>query len=192
MKPLLLFLSAVLSAQHSLDAPTLAHVLDADGQLTPILGLAGNFVPGRPGPALLAYSNDGDIEWRLEPGRLSATRDGRTAWFATPATRAFFRGAFAIFPDTNEILRLDGDLFVNSSDKPNLQLAGRAITWHDGKLRIFQPDGTEEEIACPQEPESITAAAAGWAHLIVNRRSHLLRLTSGRAQLYVLPQRRRE
>jgi len=192
MKRLLLVLAAVLSAQHAIDAPPLAHVLDADGLLTPIHGLAGNFLPGRPGPALLAYSNDGQIEWRLEPGRLSATRDGRTAVYATAATSAIFRGAVAVLPASNETLRLAGDLLVFSSEELQSQLAGRVIIWRDGKLRIFQLDGALEEIDCLQEPESMTAAAANWARLVINRRPHLLRLTPGRVALFVLPQRSRE
>ena len=192
MKRLLLVLSVVLSAQPAIDAPPLAHVLDADGLLTPIHGLAGNFISGQPGPALLAYSNDGDIEWRLEPGRLSATRDGRTVVFATAATRAVFRGAVASLPDSNEALRLAGDLLVFSSEELTSQLAGRVIIWRDGKLRIFQLDGTLEEIECLHEPESMTAAAANWARLVINKRPHLLRLTPGRVELFVLPQRSRE
>lgn len=192
MKRLVFFLSAILSAQSALDAPPLAHVLDAGGLLTPVLGLAGNFVAGRPGPALLAYSNDGDIEWRLEPGRLSATRDGRSAVFATAAVRAVFRGEFAVLPESNEILRLDGDLLVSSSEAPAARLAGRIVAWREGRLHITQPDGSEEEAECLQEPSQMTAAAAGWAHLLIADRPHLLRLTPGRVQLFVLPQRSRE
>ena len=196
MKQLLLVLSAALSAalsaQPAVDAPPLAQVIDADGWLTPIHGLAGNFLSGRPGPALLAYSNDGDIEWRLEPGRLSATRNGRTANFATAATRAVFRGDMAVLPDSNETFRLAGDLLVFSSEEQSSQLAGRVINWRDGKLRIFQLDGTMEEIECLQKPESMTAAAANWARLVISNRQHLLRLTPGRVELFVLPQRSRE
>ena len=192
MKRLLLVFSVALSAQQAIDAPPLAHIVDANGRLTLIHGLAGNFLSGPPGPALLAYSNDGDIEWRLEPGRLSATRDGRTANFATAATRAVFRGDMAVLPASNETLRLAGDLLVFSSEEQISQLAGRVITWRDGKLRIFQLDGAVEEIECLQEPESMTAAAANWARLVIDNRPHLLRLTPGRVELFVLPQRSRE
>ncbi|MCC6537816.1 MAG: hypothetical protein IT162_09720 [Bryobacterales bacterium] len=192
MKRILLALSAVLSAQHTLDSPPLAHVLDADGRLTAVHGLGGNFIAGRPGPALLAYSNDGDIEWRLEAGRLSATRAGMTAVFATTATHANFRGEFAALPESKETLRLVGDSIVDSSDEPHSQLAGRLVRWQDGKLRIFQPDGTGEEIECPKEPDTMTAAAADWAHLTIGDRPYLLRMTRGRVQLFVLPQRSRE
>ena len=191
MKRLLLVLSSILTAQQAIDTPTLAHVLDADGLLTPIHGLGGNFLSGRRGPALLAYSNDGAIEWRLEPGRLSATRDGRVTVFATTATRAIFRGDVAILPDSDERLRLTGDS-LESSEAQTGKLAGRVIEWRDGKLRILQPDGAVYEIECPQEPERMTAAAANWAHLVINSRPHLLRLTPGRVELFVLPQRRRE
>ncbi|MBI2685955.1 MAG: hypothetical protein HYX27_06545 [Acidobacteria bacterium] len=176
MKTLILLLAA-------LDAPPLAFVLDQAGQLTPIYGVAGNFIPGRPGPSLLAYSNDGEIEWRLEPGRLTATRASRTYAFPTAATRANFRGSTAYLP--NETIRLD--------DEPESQLlAGRAITWSEGKLRITQPGGSQEELTLPYEPERMSAAAANWAYLIVNGRAHLLRLTPGRVELFVLPQRSRE
>lgn len=193
MRTLLLF-SALLYAQPALDVPPVAHVLDTEGFLIPIHGLAGNFVTGRraAGPPLLAYSNDGVIEWRLEPGRLSATRDGKIATFPTTATRARFRGDSAVLLDSNESLRLAGDLIVYSSDEPLLQLAGRSITWSDGKLHIFQADESMEEAECLQEPESMTAAAANWAHLTIEGRAHLLRLTPGRVQLFVLPQRGRQ
>jgi hypothetical protein len=217
----LFVLSVVLSAQQAIDAPPLAHVLDGEGALTPIHGLAGNFVSGRPGVALLAYSNDGDIEWRLEPGRLSATRGGHTAVFATTATRAVFRGEMAVLAGPNETLRLVGDSLVFATEpltagqargrerqkpeafgarvsgqvtgeEPAGRIAGRAIRWLEGMLRIVQMDGAVEEIACPVEPEHITAASANWAHLVIDGRPHLLRLTAGRVELFVLPQRRRE
>lgn len=192
MKRILLFLSSVLSAQQALDAPPLAHVLDADGHLTAIYGLAGNFIAGPSGPLLLAYSSDGEVEWRLEPGRLSATRAGSTAVFATIATRATFNGEFAVLPESNETVRLVGDSIVITSEDINSQVVGRAVRWQAGKLQIFHIDGTTEEIDCLQEPDAITAAAAEWAHLRIGNRSHLLRLTPGRAQLFVLPERRQE
>lgn len=192
MKRLVLFLSAILSAQQSIDAPPLAHVLNADGLLTPIFGLAGNFVAGRSSQFLLAYSNDGDIEWRLEPGRLSATRGGRTAVFATTASRAIFRGDAAVLPESGEILRLDGESFVRTSEEPAKLVAGRSIRWEDGMLRITQPNGAVEELPCPVEPDELTAAASDWVHVTVDGRAHLLRLTAGRAALFVLPLRRRE
>ncbi|HEU0123702.1 MAG TPA: hypothetical protein VFQ91_24440 [Bryobacteraceae bacterium] len=189
---LFLIFSAVLSAQPALDAPPIARVLDREGALTPIHGLAGNFIPGEPGPALLAYSNDGVIEWRLEPGRLTATQAGQTAVFSTTATRAVFRGDSAVLPESNESLRLVGDSLLNSSDEPTTQLAGRLIEWRDGKLHIFQADGSEEIIACLHEPEAMTAAAAHWAHLTIGGQAHLLRLTAGRVELFVLPHRSRQ
>ncbi|MBL8240339.1 MAG: hypothetical protein JNM66_23160 [Bryobacterales bacterium] len=192
MKCLLLVLSVALSAQPTLHSPPLAHVLDGEGRLTAIYGLAGNFIHGRPGPALLAYANDGDIEWRLEPGRLSATRDGRTAVYATVATSATFHGEFAVLPESKETLRLVGESLVDSSDETPSQLAGRAARWQAGKLRIFQRDGSEDEIDCPQEPDAMSAASADWAFVSINRRPYLLRLTHGRVQLFVLPQRSRE
>ena len=192
MKRLFILLSAVLSAQQAIDAPPLAHVLDGEGLLTPIHGLAGNFVSGRPGPVLLAYSNDGDIEWRLEAGRLSATRGDVTAVYATPATNAIFRGAVAVLPEFAEFLIFDGEDVHQTSDKSTLQLAGRTVLWKDGKLRIFQEDGALEEVECPVEPERMTAAAAHWAHLVIKNRPHLLRLTSGRVELFILPERLRE
>ena len=194
MKRLILLCSLLLPAQSALEAPVLAQVLDAEGFLTPVHGTAGNFVAGRraPGPALLAYSNDGVIEWRLEPGRLIAIRDGAMATVTTTATRAIFRGDRAVLPESNETWRLAGDTFVYSSDEPLAQLAGRVITWRDGKLRIFQKDGAEEEVECLQEPESMTAAAANWAHVVIAGRAHLLRLTPGRVELFVLPRRGRE
>lgn len=193
MKHLAFLFSAVVLAQSALEAPVLAQVLDEDGFLTPIHGLAGNFVAGRraTGPALLAYSNDGEIEWRLEPGRLIAIRDGATATVATTAKRAIFRGDRAVLPESNETWRLAGDMFVYSSDEPLSQLAGRVVTWRDGKLRIFQRDGAEEEVECLQEPDSLTAAAAEWAHVVIAGRAHLLRLKPGRVELFVLPQRGR-
>ena len=191
MKRFIFFLSVILSAQQAIDSPPLAHVLDSAGLLTPIHGLAGNFLSGPPGPELLAYSNDGDIEWRLEPGRLSATRNGRATVFPTAATRASFRGDVATLPESNESLRLTGDS-LESAKPQTPKFAGRWIEWRDGKLQILQSDGAFEEIACPQEPESMTAAAANWAHLVINSRPHLLRLTPGRVALFVLPERRRE
>jgi hypothetical protein len=193
MRVLLLLLPVLLSAQSALEAPVLAQVLDDEGFLTPVHGLAGNFVAGRraPGPALLAYSNDGEIEWRLEPGRLIAIRDGAMATVPTTATRAIFRGDRAVLPESNETWRLAGDTFVYSSDEPLAQLAGRVITWRDGKLRIFQRDGAEEDVDCPQEPDRMTAAAANWAHVSIAGRAHLLRLTPGKVELFVLPRRGR-
>lgn len=192
MKRCLLLLSAILSAQTSLQAPPLARVLDAEGLLTPVFGLAGNFVSGLPGPALLAYSYDGDVEWRLEPGRLSATRDGRTALFATDATSAAFHGAFATLPESGQTLRYNGDTLALFFEEPDTRIAGRAIRWKDGKLLIVQADGAVEEVACSDEPGTMTAAAADWIHLSLRGQSHLLRLTPGRVELFVLPQRRRE
>ena len=192
MTRLLLVFSVTLCAQQALDAPPLAHVLDAEGRLIPIHGLAGNFVAGHPGVALLAYSNDGDIEWRLEAGRLAATRAGRTAVIVTTASHATFHGEFAVLSESRETLRLAGESIVDSSDDPPSLIAGRAITWEAGTLRIVQTDGTAEEVPCVDEPGTITAAAADWAHLTIRNRPHLLRLTPGRVQLFVLPQRRRE
>jgi len=192
MKRILLVLSTVLSAQQAIDAPPLAHVLNSDGLLMPIHGIAGNFVPGRAGMALLAYSNDGDIEWRLEAGRLSATREEQTAVYVTTATTAIFRGDTAYLPETKDYIKFDGQMFHHSSEKSNLQLAGRKVFWKDGRLQIFQADGAMEEIACPLEPERMTAAAANWAHLVIEGRAHLLRLTPGRVELFVLPERRGE
>jgi hypothetical protein len=159
MRVLLLLLPVLLSAQSALEAPVLAQVLDDEGFLTPVHGLAGNFVAGRraPGPALLAYSNDGEIEWRLEPGRLIAIRDGAMATVPTTATRAIFRGDRAVLPESNETWRLAGDTFGYSS----------------------------------QEPDRMTAAAANWAHVSIAGRAHLLRLTPGKVELFVLPRRGR-
>jgi hypothetical protein len=191
MKRLLWLCPMLLAAQSALDVPPLAQVRNGDGRLTPIYGLAGNFVSGEPGPVLLAYANDGELEWRLEPGRLTVTRQGRTTVFPADARRAIFRGAAVQFPDSSETLRLDGDSLVPSSEEPLSQLAGRTIEWVDGKLRIFQPDGRVDEVACAAEPESWTAAGPDWAHLTIAGRSYLLRLAAGRAALYVLPLRGR-
>lgn len=192
MIQLLFLLSTALAAQEALAPLPLAQVLDANGDLTPIFGLAGNFVPGKPGQVLLAYSNDGLIEWRLEPGRVSATREGRTTVFPVTANRAIFRGNVAILPESNETLHLVGDSLLPSSEEPNLQLAGRVIEWHDGKLQIFQPDGSRDAVDCPRQPDLMTAAAADWAHLTIAGQSHMLRLTPGRVELFVLPLRRRD
>ena len=193
MKRLLLLVSVLVSAQPAVEMPVVAQVLDEEGFLTPIHGLAGNFVAGRraPGPALLAYSNDGEIEWRLEPGRLMAIRDGAMAAVTTTAIRAIFRGDGAVLPESNETWRLVGDTLVLSSDEPFAQLAGRVVTWRDGKLRVFQRDGSVEEAECLQEPDSMTAAAANWAHVVIAGRAHLLRLTAGRVELFALPRRGR-
>lgn len=192
MRVLWLF-SLLAAAQPAVESPVVAQVLDEEGFLTPVHGLAGNFVAGRraPGPVLLAYSNDGEIEWRLEPGRLIAIRDGAMATVTTTATRAIFRGDRAVLPESNEAWRLVGDTFVSSSDEPLAPLAGRVVTWRDGKLRVFQRDGAVEEVECLQEPDSMTAAAANWAHVVIAGRAHLLRLTPGRVELFALPRRGR-
>jgi hypothetical protein len=98
----------------------------------------------------------------------------------------------AVLPDSNEFLTFDGTVIHQTSEDHNLQLAGRKVLWNDGKLQIFQADGALEEIDCPVEPERMTAAAAHWAHLTIGGRPHLLRLTPGRVELFVLPERRRE
>lgn len=182
MKRIGFIFALALSAQSSIEAPALARVLD-DGRLTPVYGLAGNFVRGESGAALLAYSFDGVIEWRLETGRVSANG----AVLATTETEAVFRGATATFPRTGEVWRYDGETIVRA-DAPSQTIAGRQIDWRDGKLFVTQSDGAIEVLDCPDEPASITAAGAGWAHW----RGHLLRLTPGRVAIYVLPQRRRE
>lgn len=180
-KSSLLFAIAV-CAQSSIDAPALARVLD-DGRLTPVYGLAGNFVRGESGAALLAYSFDGLLEWRLEPGRLSVNG----AVMAVSETEAVFRGDTATFPRTGEVWRYDGETFVRADAAPST-IAGRQIEWRDGKLFVTQSDGAVESVDCAEEPGSITAAGANWAHW----RGHLLRLSKGRVGLYALPQRRRE
>jgi hypothetical protein len=182
MKRLLCLIAAVVGAQPSVEAPVLARVLDG-GRLTPVFGLAGNFVRGEGGAALLAYSFDGLLEWRLEPGRVSANGAG----MATTETEASFRGDTVTFPRTGDVWRYDGEAIVRA-DASKSTIAGRVIEWRGGKLFVTQPGGAVESIECAEEPDSITAAAAEWAHW----RGHLLRLSEGRVALYVLPQRRRE
>lgn len=182
MKKAAVLFALAVCAQPSIDAPALARVLDG-GRLTPIYGLAGNFVRGEDGVALLAYSFDGLLEWRLEPGRLSVNG----AVMAVAETEAVFRGDTATFPRTGEVWRYDGEAFVRA-DAAQATIAGRLIEWRDGKLFVTQSDGAVESVDCPEEPDSMTAAGAGWAHW----RGHLLRLSRGRVALYVLPQRRRE
>lgn len=189
---LALVLSAVVSAQQAVAPPAIATILDSAGRLTPIFGLAGNFIPGGPGTALLAYSFDGDIEWRLKPGLLSATRAGRTSVYPTDASGAIFRADTAVLTPSRGTIRLEGDLLVSSSDEPNSQLAGRTLVWDNGKLRIFQPDGTVEETACPLQPETMTAAGPDWVHLVIRSRPYLLRVAPGRVGLFSLPLRRPE
>ncbi len=190
MTRLLLLLSVAVSAQQVLDLPPLAHVLDGEGRLTAVYGLAGNFVPGAPGETLLAYANDGEYEWRLAAGELVVTHEGQTARRATEATRAEFRGAFAVLGEERETLRLEGGELVAAEAAPAaLSLAGRTVVWADGQLRITQADGSEETAECPVEPEAMTAAAADWVRLTVGGRPHLLRVTPGRVALYVLPKR---
>lgn len=192
MKCLLLLLPLTVWPQSRIDAPPLLTVLDADSRLTAVYGVAGSFIPGEPAEALLAYSNDGQIEWRLAPGRLSATRNGQTVAIETSKTSAIFRGATACFPEGGVCFRLEsGDLTEVSSDGQPTQLAGRSLTWQDGRLRLFQPDGQIEEIPLETEPVNITAAAAEWLHLRTANGSHLLRITPGRAKLYDLPAARR-
>ncbi|MBM3765765.1 MAG: hypothetical protein FJW32_10275 [Acidobacteria bacterium] len=182
MKKLACLIAVAVCAQSPIEAPALARVLD-QGRLTQIYGLAGNFVRGEDGAALLAYSFDGDIEWRLEPGRVSANG----AVLAVTETEAVFRGATVTFPRTGEIWRYDGESIVRA-DAASSTIAGRLIEWRDGQLFVTQPGGEIEVIDCPAEPSSITAAGAGWAHW----QGYLLRLAKDRVALFVLPERRRE
>lgn len=182
MKRLVYLFAVAVCAQSSIDAPALARVLD-DGRLTPVYGLAGNFVRGESGAALLAYSFDGFLEWRLEPGRVSANG----VVMAVAETEAMFRGDTVSFPRTGEVWRYAGEAFVRAETATPF-VSGRLIEWRDGKLFVTQSDGAVESVDCPEEPDSMTAAGADWAHW----RGHLLRLSPGRVALYVLPQRRRE
>lgn len=192
MKLLLFFLCLALGAQELLEVPPLAYLRDWEGRLSPIYGLAGNFVHGPAGAEVLAYSNDGDIEWRLEPGRLVAQRDAREAFYPTEATAAEFRGDTALLRETGELLRLEGETLVAASAaaQPST-VAGRVVTWSEGRLTVRQADGAETVVDCPGEPSEITAAAANWARLTVGRQTYLLRLDAGRVELFVLPARRR-
>ena len=190
MMRLLLLLSVAVCAQQVLDVPALAHVLDGDGRLTAVYGLAGNFVPGVPGETLLAYANDGEYEWRLAAGEVTVTHEGQTARRATEATRAEFRGAYAVLGEERETLRLEGGELVAAEEAPAaLSLAGRTILWAEGQLRVTQADGSEEPVDCPLEPEGMTAAGAEWARLTLAGRPYLLRVTPGRVGLYLLPKR---
>jgi hypothetical protein len=189
MKRFLLLFASVLAAQPALDAPPLAIVLAPGGRLTPIYGLAGNFLPGDPGPALFAYANDGSIEWRLEDGRLSATAGDVTALYPTSALDAHFRGPYAILPGHPGALHFDGAEIRHVDDDPPPLLAGRRIEWRDGILSVTHPSGDYEEIESPSEPTRLTAAAADWVHLQIHSQPHLLRLTPGRLALFVLPLR---
>ena len=182
MRKIGLVFAVAVCAQSSIDAPALARVLDG-GRLTAVYGLAGNFVRGENGAALLAYSFDGAIEWRLEPGRVSA--NGAT--MAVTETEAVFRGSTVTFPRTGEVLRYDGES-IRPADSASPAIAGRIIEWRDGKLFVTQPSGDVESVDCLNEPAGMTAAEAHWAHWP----GHLLRLTPGRVALYVLPERRRE
>jgi hypothetical protein len=137
---------------------------------------------------LLAYSNDGKVEWRLETGRLVAVRNGGTAVWATEATGAVFRGTVAVLAGTGETLRLTAeDTIEIFAGELTSEVAGRAVQWEEGKLRVAQADGAAEEVDCAREPDSISAAAAEWAHVEIDGRPYLLRLTRGRVRLYVLP-----
>ena len=182
MKRITLVFAIAVCAQSSIEAPALARVLD-DGRLTPVYGLAGNFVRGDAGTPLLGYSFDGTTEWRLEPGRVSANG----AILAVTETEAVFRGATVTLPRTGEVWRYDGEAIVRAESAAST-IAGRLIEWRDRELLVTQADGAVETIQCPDQPAAMTAAGADWAHWP----GHLLRLTAGRVTLYVLPERRRE
>lgn len=182
MRTALLWIAGLLSVE----APPLAVVLDSTSyRLTRVYGLAGNFVRGEAGEELLAYSFDGEIEWRLEPGRLVARRGGIEAILATQSETAVFRGATARLAD-GRIVALDEDRLVDVEVLSH-RIAGRAIAWSGGELIVTQPDGTEERIPCATEPAGLTAAGPDWAHF----EGRLLRLTAGRVALYHLPERSR-
>ncbi len=187
MHRLFFLFASVLAAQPALDAPSLAIVLDPAGRLTPIRGLAGNFLPGSPGPALLAYSNDGAIEWRLEEGFLTATTPHSSASYPTPAPDAIFRGPYALLPGRPGALHFDGAEIHHVDDVPPPLIAGRHIEWLDGVLSVTHPSGLREDLECPAEPSRLTAAAADWVHLSIGSQPHLLRLSQGRLALFVLP-----
>lgn len=192
MKTILWLASALLSAQSSVEIPPLAQVLDAQGRLTPIFGLPGNFYAGPPGVSLLSYSNDGAAEWKLEPGAVSITTAGKTTTLPTSARHAIFRGPSAIFNDLGDSLHFNGENLVRGSGQMETRIAGRSITWEAGRLRVVQPDGSPEEVACPQEPGEMTAAGGDWVHIIIGGESYLLHLRQERAQLYTLPRGRQE
>jgi hypothetical protein len=186
MRTLLWLCCVAMGAQEIGHAPALARVLDREGRLTAVYGLAGNFAAGEPGEALLAYANDGEYEWRLAEGLLSVTHAGRTVTSATAAMAAEFRGAYAVLE--GQAVRLEGEAIVPAAEAPAPE---RTIAWAEGWLMVRQADGTEERVECAREPGAWRAAAADWAHARIDGQSYLLRLTPGRVALYVLPERRR-
>ena len=186
MRTLLWLFCLAVGAQEIGQAPALARVLDREGRLTAVYGLAGNFAAGAPGEALLEYANDGEYEWRLAEGSLSVTHAGRTVTMSTGATAAEFRGAYAVLDGA--VVRLDGEALVPAAEAP---APARTIAWAEGWLTVRQADGTEERVECAREPGAWRAAAAEWVHTRIDGQSYLLRLTPGRVALFVLPERRR-
>lgn len=197
LKIFFLALSLAAVAQTALDAPPLALLL-SNGRLTPVFGVAGTFITGEPGSALLSYSFDGEIEWRLEEGRITASQANVTAVYATTEASATFRGDKAILGESGLVLQmkegvieeLDREFFDGRAD----HIAHRTIGWADGKLHIIQNDGSKEEVDCPDQPSGMTAGSADWVHLTFQRpgRDALLLLSRGRAAIFRLPRRNAE
>ncbi|MBM3782946.1 MAG: hypothetical protein FJW30_01235 [Acidobacteria bacterium] len=179
------FTALLLAGLFGVEAPPVAVVLDG-GQLTRVYGLAGNFLRGESGERLLAYSFDGEIEWRLEPGRLLVRHGAVQDVLAVQAESAVFRGRTATLPDSRAVA-WNGERIVEAKEA-GLLIAGRAIEWRAGSLTVTQPDGTAESVDCPNPPGSLTAAGQDWAHFD----GHLLRLTPNRVTLYILPARSRQ
>ena len=129
----------------------------------------------------MLFRSDGMIEWRLEPGRLVARREGREAFYPTEATAAEFRADTAFLRESGELIRLDGETLVAAPPEAWAEtVTGRKVVWSEGRLTVTQAGGTETVVDCPGEPGEITAAAADWARLTVGRQAYLLRLTAGR------------
>lgn len=180
------FISAFLAAQSVVDIPPIAQLLNSESRLISVYGLPANFVTGTPGIKLLAYSNDGSIEWRLEAGRLTVSAEGKTAAFPTQSLHAEFRGRTAFLPDSREIVRFNGDTLEPHSAAQST-ISGRGIEWSNGRLRVRQGDGSSEEVGCPIEPQEITAAAADWASVLIAGHPYLLDIRPGRVRLYFIP-----
>jgi hypothetical protein len=186
---LLLLFSVALHAQSSIDAPPLAQVLDANGRLTRVFGVAGSFVRGEPdAAAYLAYSFDGVIEWRLEEGRVTVSENGKTFVLPTTETTARFRGR-TVDLGASGSYRFDGEQW-QPVESPERAILGTGIEYRDRVLVVRHGDGTEEQVSCPREPESMTAAGAAWVSLRIGGQAYLLRVTKGRVKLYLLPERR--
>lgn len=178
------------------EAPTLARILDREGRLREIRGVAGAFVPGTAGEPLLAFSDDGRYQWRLAPGRLICSAADGERELPTDAEDALFRGDTARLLPSRELVRCDAFHLRQATDFDESRIGSRQVAWSDGMLRVSEAgaaeEATEAAIVFSPPPQRMTAAGPDWMHVETDHGAYLVRLTSGRIAAYRLPEETRQ